>query len=333
MRSYAQEVSTLYPDLGAQIGQEAEQYATFFSDPSLSGEKAEQYASHFYESANNRIKFADENAKKAKVEQEKKDKSTRFQTEFVPGVEKLIQESKTKPEVISDIATQLAKSEHAGQDYAEKFIDNLKQARPPMDMTRFTAGREDKTFNQEKSLRDKWEVSTKDFRDVRDAYGRIKVSAKDPSPSGDLALIFNYMKMLDPGSTVREGEFATAQNSGSAWEILGAKYNKVMEGERLTPSQRTDFLARARSLYKQQESQAKKAGEETRSLARKYNLDPDRVVLDQGLFDDTEDAPKPVSYEGLGAKSTDEDISAYLRSKGKKASPENIAKVRKARGG
>jgi hypothetical protein len=300
MRAYAVEVSGIHPELGQQLAQEAEQYATFFSDPALTGDKAEQYASHFYESANNRIKHADESAKKAKEEQQKTDKFKRFQSEFIPSVSGLVEQAKQKPEMQSDIAMKLGASEFAGEKYAADFMNDLKAARPPMDMSKFNAGREDKTFDQEKSLRDKWETSTKDFRDVRDAFGRIKVSAKDPSPSGDLALIFNYMKMLDPGSTVREGEFATAQNSGSAWEILGAKYNKVMEGERLTPSQRADFVARARNLYKQQESQAKKSGEETRRLAKLYKLDPERVVLDQGLFDDEPEPPVKTKGVTLG---------------------------------
>lgn len=300
MRAYVTEVAGIHPELGQQLAQEAEQYATFFSDPNLTGDKAEQYASHFYESANNRIKFADESAKKTKEEQQKADKFKRFQSEFVPSVSGLVEQAKQKPEMQSDIAMKLGASEFAGEKYAADFMNDLKAARPPMDMNKFNAGREDKTFDHEKSLRDKWETSTKDFRDVRDAFGRIKVSAKDPSPSGDLALIFNYMKMLDPGSTVREGEFATAQNSGSAWEILGAKYNKVMEGERLTPSQRTDFVARAKSLYKQQESQAKKASEETRRLARQYKLDPERVVLDQGLFDEEPELPAKPKGVTLG---------------------------------
>ena len=50
---------------------------------------------------------------------------------------------------------------------------------------------------------------------MREAYGRIH-AAKDAPPSGasDIALLYGYMKVLDPGSTVREGEFATASNAG-----------------------------------------------------------------------------------------------------------------------
>jgi hypothetical protein len=56
MRKYAQEVGNEFPDLGSQLGAEAEQYATFLQDPSLDAAKAEEYTHHFYESANNRVK-------------------------------------------------------------------------------------------------------------------------------------------------------------------------------------------------------------------------------------------------------------------------------------
>lgn len=88
-----------------------------------------------------------------------------------------------------------------------------------------------------------------EFKKQVDAYNRIVASAEDPSAAGDLALIFNYMKILDPGSTVREGEFATAQNSGSIPSIIQAQYNKVMKGERLANEQRSDFLDRSTRLY------------------------------------------------------------------------------------
>ena len=89
----------------------------------------------------------------------------------------------------------------------------------------------------------------KDFADQSVAYSRIIKSIEDPSPSGDLALIFNFMKVLDPGSVVREGEFATAQNAGSVDERVRGLYNRVISGERLTPEQRADFADRATRLY------------------------------------------------------------------------------------
>lgn len=98
-------------------------------------------------------------------------------------------------------------------------------------------------------LADDFEQVSKDFFKVRAAQGRVVASAEDPSAAGDLALIFNFMKVLDPGSVVREGEFATAASAGSVPQRTIALYNKVLEGTRLSQAQRSDFVNRATKLF------------------------------------------------------------------------------------
>lgn len=121
------------------------------------------------------------------------------------------------------------------------------------------------------------------FVKVRDAHGRVEAAGKDPSAAGDLALIFNYMKVLDPGSTVREGEFANAENSGAAWQTVGRLYNKLLSGKRLTAKQRNDFIDRSRRLFKAQERQQSKAVNEYKTLAKRNGIDPATFMIDVGL--------------------------------------------------
>lgn len=103
-------------------------------------------------------------------------------------------------------------------------------------------------------------AATKDFQKQAGAYTRVVQSAKNPSPAGDLSLIFNYMKVLDPGSVVRESEFATAagaraeltraQESGTVIPAVVAQaMQRVETGLRLLPEQRQDFVNRAGMLY------------------------------------------------------------------------------------
>jgi hypothetical protein len=131
----------------------------------------------------------------------------------------------------------------------------------------------------EKDLRQEVFNRSKDFEKVDDAWARVEVSAKDPSAAGDMAMIFNYMKMLDPGSTVREGEFATAQNAGGIDDKSIGLYNSIINGQRLSDSQRADFSKRAKSLYgvakKKQDGLTKKY----RGLAKRYGVDYENVIL------------------------------------------------------
>jgi len=138
-------------------------------------------------------------------------------------------------------------------------------------------------FDSETKLRKEFSAVSSDFPTVRDAYSRIESSAKDPSAAGDLAMIFNYMKVLDPGSVVRESEFATAANSAGVPDRIRATYNKVLSGERLADAQRADFLNRGQRLYQGRLEQYGKTEAEYRRLAESYEFDPSRIVPDFNL--------------------------------------------------
>jgi len=135
-------------------------------------------------------------------------------------------------------------------------------------------------FKNANDLRDEHTKNSGEFIKVRDAYGRVLSSGVNPSPAGDLALIFNYMKMLDPGSTVREGEFANAQNSGSIPDRLVAQYNSVAEGTRLSPDQRTDFLDRSKSLYENAKTSQKYLDDSYEELSESFGVDSNKVIID-----------------------------------------------------
>lgn len=135
-------------------------------------------------------------------------------------------------------------------------------------------------YDVESGLRKEYASAAKPFIEVRDAYNRVVQSAKSPSPAGDLALIFNYMKMLDPGSVVREGEFATAQNSAGVPERIRAWYNRVISGERLTDATRGDFVSQARGLYDTQQKQYGRLQDQYRGISERSGVNPKNTILD-----------------------------------------------------
>jgi hypothetical protein len=132
----------------------------------------------------------------------------------------------------------------------------------------------------ENEFRDEFNDLTKDYRKQFDAYSRVVASAQDPSAAGDLSLIFNYMKILDPGSTVREGEFANAQNSGGIGPRIRAKYNSVLNGERLSADIRADFLDRSTRLFESAKGRADNVVRGYTERARRNGINPANVVWD-----------------------------------------------------
>lgn len=63
-----------------------------------------------------------------------------------------------------------------------------------------------------------------------------------------IAMVFKFMKALDPTSVVREGEFMTAENSAGVPEKMRNYYNKVASGEKLGAEQQADFVKTAKAL-------------------------------------------------------------------------------------
>ena len=129
-------------------------------------------------------------------------------------------------------------------------------------------------------FRDEFNALSKDFVKVRDAYSRVQTAASNPSPANDISLVFGYMKMIDPTSTVREGEFATAENSGGVSSSIINLYNKLATGERLTPAQREDFLSSARQQYETAAQSQEQLTNAYSTLATRRGVDPKDVIVD-----------------------------------------------------
>ena len=123
---------------------------------------------------------------------------------------------------------------------------------------------------------------------ISQAYRKIE-TAPDTA-AGDMSKIFGFMKILDPGSTVREGEYASAENARGVPDTVRAQYNKVMSGQRLTPSQRTQFTQAAGDLVGSQKQQFEGQKKFFENIAVKNRIAPESVIYDP--------------YEGLNLQTT-----------------------------
>jgi hypothetical protein len=127
-------------------------------------------------------------------------------------------------------------------------------------------------------LRDEFNALTKDFRAVQDAHTKITTTA--PTGAGDMSLLYNYVKLLDPTSVVRESEFAAAAASGSFGERVQTAVNKVMTGQRLSTDLRKDFITEANNLYKAQKAGADRIKDQYTNMAKRAKLNPEDVIVD-----------------------------------------------------
>ena len=146
----------------------------------------------------------------------------------------------------------------------------------------FQAEAEDSSFENEQKLRKEYtgHQIVKDSQKIAGSYGNMRAAAARQTGAGDIALIFGYMKMLDPESVVREGEFATAQNAGGVPEQISGIYNRLIQGEKLTPSLRNDFLDLAGDVYSQQKEKLAVVNNQFGRVADENRLKRENVLYE-----------------------------------------------------
>jgi hypothetical protein len=168
----------------------------------------------------------------------------------------------------------------------------------------------DKTkFEQENQLADDFRKTTQNNIAIRDAYQNLQSGAAQDNGAGDIQMVFAFMKSLDPNSTVREGEFATAENTAGIPAWVTVQYNKALKGERLSPEQRANFLKLGKQNFEKSKVQFDRLKSAFSRRANRYGLDPGNVTFDLQTADPVLDT----SPDAFGYTPADYDFTAKQR--------------------
>ena len=133
-----------------------------------------------------------------------------------------------------------------GQSGIQKVGEYRKQI-----ATQVNVNPEQKGFENEMKLAGafKQEPVYKDYQDVKSAFGQVVSSLSQGTPIGDVAGATKVMKLLDPGSVVRESELGIAMAASGRMDRLNNYFANMMSGRKLTPTQIDDFKALSNELY------------------------------------------------------------------------------------
>jgi hypothetical protein len=110
------------------------------------------------------------------------------------------------------------------------------------------------------------------------------------------------MKMLDPGSVVRESEFAQAQDTAGLLSKLAASAGRVKSGQVLVPAQREEFTRLADKYMTAAGVHEKKVRDSLGFIVKNYGLNEENVF---GTMAGNE----------TQSPSTDSPLRAYIKSK------------------
>ena len=112
----------------------------------------------------------------------------------------------------------------------------------------------------------------KAHQEMQSAYAQIQQSLKQASPAGDLAGATKIMKLLDPGSVVRESELGMAMQASGLMDRLANYADNIIKGTKLTPTQRADFQRLADALYAESVKQYNAKRAEYQGIAERNQL-------------------------------------------------------------
>ena len=137
-----------------------------------------------------------------------------------------------------------------------------------------------KGFENEMSLKKTFSAEPiyKDFNDMKTAYSQVVSSLKQATPIGDTAAATKIMKLLDPGSVVRESELGIAMAASGKMDRLQYYVENWAKGTSLTPTQRQDFQNLATELYSAAGQAYNAKRNEIADFGAKYNLDANKAL-------------------------------------------------------
>jgi surface antigen len=127
----------------------------------------------------------------------------------------------------------------------------------------------------------------KDFNEVQNNKLKIENIVKNGvGGPADLALVYTFMKSLDPTSVVRESEYESAAKSGNIFQGIFARFNGYFKdkGGRLPDNVKNEFLNLANQSYGAREQQYNNWRSQIRSIAERQGLNPDNVTPDFSSF-------------------------------------------------
>jgi len=161
----------------------------------------------------------------------------------------------------------------------------------------------ERQFSEETNLRKDFNSASKTYVDRVGAYkaleSLVSSSREKATPGTDMAIVYQYMKTMDPTSAVLQGEYASASQVGNLPTKLVNLYNSMVTGNSLREGQREDFLRAAGVSLKGHFDTHQNRVKEYESLANSYGVRSSNIVSDPlgGEFTPPE-APVGDLFEG-----------------------------------
>jgi len=137
-------------------------------------------------------------------------------------------------------------------------------------------------FTQSGLLRKEYATESKSYEAIRDSYSRyngiIEKNKGVSNPASDIALMYSYMKALDPTSTVRESEYATVNNAGGVPSAIQSAWNKLLGTGQMSVAMRSQIEGTMEGAYQDQLNKQYERQSQFQDIAKEWGLQPEIIT-------------------------------------------------------
>jgi len=133
--------------------------------------------------------------------------------------------------------------------------------------------------------------------ELQEGHAKLVTALQRNDGTGDVAAIFQFMKNLDPRSTVREGEFQLAAQVAGLKEQAMNLFNQYSEGDTLPPKARKQLADLSFQIVQLSKTKRDQLIEDYSYRTGRYQLDKKAVMGSRSVYD-YDKLPRYISSPG-----------------------------------
>ena len=157
----------------------------------------------------------------------------------------------------------------------------------------------------EMKLLDDYRGQSKSFGESKSAFEQLNstLDSATTSPAATLAAATKFMKILDPGSVVRESELGMALAASGVIDRALNYVSTLQSGKKLTATQAADFKKISGQMYGAAQRVQQDIDADYKSKANTYGLRPEMVTQDLGQNAKAPQAASGVAFDDAAKQS------------------------------
>jgi hypothetical protein len=131
------------------------------------------------------------------------------------------------------------------------------------------------------ALRDdfaKWTEKPREAQRAAQQVVSIIPNLNSMNAQQQMATVYGFMRMLDPGSVVRESEYAMAERGKGLIDAVANYPTQLMTGKRLTPQQVQNMQILAQEIAVTQEKMIKEKAQQFQQMGQQYGIPPHLIT-------------------------------------------------------